>query len=72
MNKFINFLNDIKEKDPTLVEAVQKVYNLLFESTEELVDKVKAKVKPEEDILQEEELIPEEEEINELPIVKNI
>jgi len=43
-NKFQEFLNNMKNQNPPLIEVIQKGFSLLFETTEEVVEKVKEKV----------------------------
>jgi hypothetical protein len=47
--KFKAFLENIKQFDPFLIESIQKAFNILLESTEEIVKDVKAKMQPEEE-----------------------
>ena len=49
IHKFKGFLDDIKEKNPVLIESIKKAFNLIFEevevrSTEKKVEEVKKKV----------------------------
>lgn len=44
MNKFTEFLNNMRQFDPVLIESVEKGFAMIFESTEDVVEDVKKKV----------------------------
>lgn len=49
IKQFNNFLNKLKEDEPALIETIQKAFSMLFESTEDVVERAKEKVvQPEE------------------------
>jgi hypothetical protein len=43
IKQFNHFLTDIIKTDP-IIEAIQAAFNIIFESTEDVVDKLKNKV----------------------------
>jgi len=51
MNKFTEFLRNMRQFDPILIEAVEKGFDMIYEATEDVVEDVKEKVgdTPEED-----------------------
>jgi len=49
MKKFTEFLYNMREFDPILIEAVEKGFNMIYESTEDIVEDVKKKVGTGED-----------------------
>ena len=67
--QFNNFLNEVKEKDVFLIEGIQKAYNILFESTEEIVQQVKEKVGSDDEETWE-ELLEEPEKLEKAEIVE--
>ena len=41
--KYNEFLETIKSHEPSLIEGVQKAFNIIFEATEDVVERVKEK-----------------------------
>ena len=50
MSKFTEFLGNLRQFDPVLIEAIEKGFNMIYEATEDVVSDIKEKVGTGEEI----------------------
>jgi hypothetical protein len=48
--RYINFLKSLKDSNPSLIETIEKGFNIIFESTEEVVERAKEALKKTEPV----------------------